>query len=249
MSEHPGDDGVDQIGRAEGAGGGGTSLDPEVPHGIKRFVPRQIHRWAVVRVTWAAITGLVVGSIVSAFTIAQAAALIGWDAAAAFFLVSVYIDVWHLDPEATQQRATRFDPSRLLADGLVTSAGVAILAAVALALAHAGQTHGAEKAYLLAVGTVSVALSWFCIQTVFTLRYARLYYGGEPGGIDFNEPDRPNYVDFAYLAFTIGMTFQVSDTNLTAKPVRRTALRQALISYLFGAVLIALVINIVASLI
>jgi uncharacterized membrane protein len=55
-------------------------------------------------------------------------------------------------------------------------------------------------------------------------------------------------VDFAYLAFTIGMTFQVSDTNLTAKPIRRTALRHALISYLFGAVIVALVINIVASL-
>jgi uncharacterized membrane protein len=79
--------------------------------------------------------------------------------------------------------------------------------------------------------------------------YARLYYGDTPGGIEFNEPDRPDYLDFAYLAFTIGMTFQVSDTNLTSKAVRRTALRHGLVSYLFGAVIIALVINIVAALI
>jgi uncharacterized membrane protein len=226
-----------------------TPVSPDHPQGSKWLTPSLIHRSAVARVTWSAVAGVAVGGIVSAFTIPQAASLIGWDAAAAFFIVSVYIDIWSLDSDGTRQRATRLDPSRVLADALVVSAGVAILAAVALALAHAGQTHGATKAYLLAVGTLSVALSWFAIQTVFTLRYARLYYGGEPGGIDFNEPDPPNYVDFAYLAFTIGMTFQVSDTNLTAKPVRRTALQQGLISYLFGAVMIALVINIVASLV
>jgi uncharacterized membrane protein len=95
---------------------------------------------------------------------------------------------------------------------------------------------------------VSVVFSWLSVHTIFTLKYARLYYGDEVGGIEFNEEDGPDYVDFAYLAFTIGMTFQVSDTNLTAKPIRRTALRHALISYLFGAVIIAIVINIVASL-
>lgn len=192
--------------------------------------------------------GVVAGVIAAFFTLAQAAALIGWDVAAASFLIGVWLTVWRLDPEATQRRATRLDPSRSLADLLVISAGVAILAAVALALVRAGGTHGGTKAYLLAVGLVSVVFSWMSVHTIFTLIYARLYYGDEPGGIDFNEPDRPDYLDFAYLAFTIGMTFQVSDTNLTAKLIRRTALRQGLISYLFGAVIIALVINIVASL-
>jgi uncharacterized membrane protein len=85
------------------------------------------------------------------------------------------------------------------------------------------------------------------VHTVFTLRYARLYYTPPAGGIDFNEADPPGYVDFAYLAFTLGMTFQVSDTDLTAKPVRHLALRHALISYLFGAVILGLAINVVAS--
>ncbi len=160
----------------------------------------------------------------------------------------MWLTVWRPDPEATQRRATRLDPSRSLADLLVISAGVAILAAVALALVRAGGTHGGTKAYLLTVVLVSVVFSWMSVHTIFTLIYARLYYGDEPGGIDFNEPDGPDYLDFAYLAFTIGMTFQVSDTNLTAKLIRRTALRQGLISYLFGAIIVALVINIVASL-
>ncbi|HEY6426390.1 MAG TPA: DUF1345 domain-containing protein [Acidimicrobiales bacterium] len=203
---------------------------------------------ASVRVIMSGAVGLVAGVVAAFFTLTQAAALIGWDVAAASFLVGVWLTVWPLDPEATQRRATRLDPSRSLADVLVITAGVAILTAVALALVRAGGTHGGTKAYLLAVGLVSVVFSWLAVHTVFMLIYARLYYGDEPGGIDFNERDGPDYVDFAYLAFTIGMTFQVSDTNLTAKPIRRTALRHALVSYLFGAVIIALVINIVATL-
>jgi uncharacterized membrane protein len=86
------------------------------------------------------------------------------------------------------------------------------------------------------------------IHTVFMLRYARTHYQSPHGAVDFNEEEPPRYLDFAYLAFTIGMTFQVSDTNLTTKPIRRIALSQALLSYLFGAVIVAIAINIVASL-
>jgi uncharacterized membrane protein len=87
----------------------------------------------------------------------------------------------------------------------------------------------------------------FSVHAVFTLRYAHLYYS-EGGGIDFNDDADPDYHDFAYLALTIGMTFQVSDTNLTTKAIRRTATRHALVSYLFGAIIIAMVINVVAGL-
>ncbi|MBV8982235.1 MAG: DUF1345 domain-containing protein, partial [Acidimicrobiia bacterium] len=90
-------------------------------------------------------------------------------------------------------------------------------------------------------------VSWAVVHTVFTLRYASLYYANG-GGIDFNEDDKPNYRDFAYLALTIGMTYQVSDTDLQTKPIRHTAIRHALLSYVFGAVVVAMVINVVASL-
>ena len=81
------------------------------------------------------------------------------------------------------------------------------------------------------------------------LRYARAYVGAEPpGGIDFSGDEAPSYIDFAYFSFTIGMTYQVSDTTITAKAIRRLTLNHALLSYLFGAVLLGLVINVVATL-
>jgi uncharacterized membrane protein len=99
------------------------------------------------------------------------------------------------------------------------------------------------------VALVTVVVSWAAVHTVFTLRYAREYYEGEDGGVDFKEPGHPpDYQDFAYLAFTVGMTFQVSDTDVTTHRMRNTVLRHALLSYLFGAVIVAMSINVVAGL-
>jgi uncharacterized membrane protein len=148
----------------------------------------------------------------------------------------------------TKSHAEREDPSIRMSELIVLAAGVALLAAVGLVLIKAGHSTGVTKAYLIALGILSVALSWAMVHTVFTLRYARAYYARPQGGIDFNESDPPTYLDFAYLALTIGMTFQVSDTNLTSKPIRRIALTHAALSYLFGAVIVALVINVVATL-
>jgi uncharacterized membrane protein len=86
------------------------------------------------------------------------------------------------------------------------------------------------------------------VHTVFTARYARLYYTGEDGGVDFHEEARPSYSDFAYLAFTVGATFQVSDTDISSNEIRRTVLRHSLLSYLFGAIIIAATVNLLAGL-
>ena len=131
---------------------------------------------------------------------------------------------------------------------MVVGAGTAMLGAVGFALVRASQATGGMKAYLIALGVVSVVLSWTVVHTVFMLRYARAYYSDPVGGIEFGESDPPSYLDFAYFAFTIGMTFQVSDTNTTCKPVRRIVLHHALLSYLFGAVLLGLAINVIATL-
>jgi uncharacterized membrane protein len=120
---------------------------------------------------------------------------------------------------------------------------------VALGRLEAGEQSGAGRAVTAGVAGVGLVLSWIPVNTVFTLRYARLYYAGEEGGIDFGAEDPPDYLDFAYLAFTIGMTFQVSDTGLTTKPIRRTALRHALISFVFVTSVVAMTVNIVAGLI
>jgi len=203
---------------------------------------------AGVRVAVAASLGVVVGGVVSVFTSWQAATLIGWDAGAALLVSWIWWAVGRLSPDESQTHARREDTSIRLTELIVLAAGVAVLVAVGTALVRAGNSTGATKAYLIALGILSVALSWSLVHTVFTLRYARTYYSEPIGGIDFNEDDPPNYLDFGYLALTIGMTYQVSDTNLTTKSVRWTALSHALLSYLFGAVIVALVINVVSSL-
>ena len=93
-----------------------------------------------------------------------------------------------------------------------------------------------------------MSVSWTLVHTVFTVRYARLYYSGRAGGIDFNEADPPQYSDFAYLSFTVGMTFQVSDTNIESKQIRRMAVRHAWLSYPLGVVIISASINLVTGL-
>ena len=94
---------------------------------------------------------------------------------------------------------------------------------------------------------LTVMLSWALVHTLFALRYARLYYSDHPGGIDFKNDAPPDFLDFAYVAFTVGMTFQVSDTDVQLRSIRRAVLRQALISYVFGVVIIAVTINVIAG--
>ncbi len=203
---------------------------------------------AGVRVASGAALGVAVGLISSQFTGWQASILIGWSAGAAFLSSWIWVSVWKFDATQTKSHASREDTSVHLTELIVLSSGVALLAAVGLVLIKAAHAAGATKAYLIALGVLSVALTWGLVHTVFALRYARTYYRMPVGGIDFNEDDPPTYLDFAYLSLTIGMTFQVSDTNLTMKGIRRVALGHALLSYLYGAVIVALVINVVSSL-
>ncbi len=100
---------------------------------------------------------------------------------------------------------------------------------------------------LTIAAVVTVLVSWLAVHTDFTLRYAQLYYSPPVGGVDFDGVEQPDYRDFAYLSFTIGMTYQVSDTGLLTTRFRRVLLAHALLSYLFGVVIIASVINVVAG--
>ena len=127
-------------------------------------------------------------------------------------------------------------------------ASVVSLVGVGVTLAEASGTSGTRRVVLTAAAVLTVAASWLLVQTVFTLRYAHAYYTAPIGGIDFNtDAESPDYHDFAYLSFTIGMTFQVADTDLTTNRVRRLVLRHSLLSYLFGAVILAMTINVAAS--
>jgi uncharacterized membrane protein len=177
----------------------------------------------------------------------QVATLIGWSVSAAAFVASVWLSVRRMDGAATAEFATIEDDSRAAADLVLITASSASLLGVALTLLKASGESGAARAFITGVATVSVILSWAAVHTVFMLRYARLYFANG-GGIDFNDEQTPNYLDFAYIAFTIGMTYQVSDTAVTVKDIRTTALRHALLSYVFGTGVVAMLINVVAGL-
>jgi uncharacterized membrane protein len=207
---------------------------------------------AGLRISVGALVGVVVGLglsfIHSMYMVWQSSVLVGWDTGVVLIIGWIFFATWKMSPGETKANAKREDPSIPLSELIVLTAGVAVLAAVGLLLIRAGTASGGAKAYLIALSVLSVGLAWLLVQGTFTLRYARTYYGAPEGGIDFNEDDPPSYLDFAYLALTIGMTFQVSDTNLTTKAMRRVALVHSLLSYVFGAVIVALVINVVSSL-
>lgn len=177
----------------------------------------------------------------------QIAVLVGWDATATSFLLLIWLAIRGRDSAATKERATTVDDSRVAAELILIAASVASLVGVGFALLNAAGSKGPEHPATIAIAVVSVVLSWACVQAVFTVRYARIYYS-EGGGIDYHNNEAPDYSDFAYVALTLGMTFQVSDTDLTGRQIRRTATRHALLSYLFGVVIVAMMINVVASL-
>ena len=198
------------------------------------------------------VVALIVGAITAAVVVGAGAtwfvaALGAEDAGAAVFVIWVWASIAGADAAATARIARAEDASRAAAEAVLLGAGVASLLAVVFTLARAGNAGAPQRGLLTALAIASVALAWLSVHTVFLLRYARVYFTPPDGGIDFGaEP--PDYRDFAYLALTIGMTFQVSDTDLTAKRVRRVALHHALLSYLFGTVIVAITVSSIAGL-
>jgi uncharacterized membrane protein len=169
------------------------------------------------------------------------------DVAEIVFCVHAWRSVHHSDPANTAQLARSEDSSPISAELALIAAGCASLIAVVFALARAGQAKAPESGLLTGLGIASVLLAWATVHTVFMFRYARLYYSDPIGGIAFGD-EPPEFADFAYVALTIGMTFQVSDTDLTFKRIRRVALHHALLSYLYGAFIVAITVSSVATL-
>jgi uncharacterized membrane protein len=177
-----------------------------------------------------------------------AAIALGWDAAAVLFLGSVWARIINLDAAETKRIARTEDSSVAASDTVLIVASMASLIAVAFVLLDGAGRTGTDKALYIALAVSAIVAAWASVHTVFTLRYARLYYADPVGGIDFHDDYPPDYIDLAYVALTIGMTFQVSDTDLTARTIRRAAIRHALLSFVFGAVIVAVTINIVGTL-
>ncbi|MEV1169794.1 DUF1345 domain-containing protein [Nonomuraea sp. NPDC049784] len=176
----------------------------------------------------------------------ELAPLLGWGVAATVGLAWVWLISWPKDHRDTKRLAEEEGDTRSTDTGVLIGA-VASLGAVALALVRtASHTPWTTALVILSVGTV--VQSWGLVNTVFAFKYARLYYVDEDGGIDFRQKNPPAYSDFAYLAFTIGMTFGVTDNDVVNTHIRKVALVHALLSYFFSTGILAVAINLVTGL-
>jgi uncharacterized membrane protein len=215
------------------------------------------HRWlgwhapALRRALTAFIAGLIITVVLLPFVTWGLALLVGWDAAALTVLVTIWPVIVRADSSLAPQLAARQDETEGAARALLVGASVASLLGAGYVLHLAEGESGAPRVLLIGVAVLTVVLSWTVINTVFTLRYADQHFRARPGGIEFGTEDgqqHPSYSDFAYVAFTIGMCYQVSDTTLRNPRVRRTALTHAILSYVFGVVIIAGSVNLISGL-
>ena len=199
-----------------------------------------------VRVLGGAVVGLIATGVAAAIGFGWFSLLIGWDALAVTFMVWTWAVVWPFDAAQTASHAEHEEPGRRTVFVLILVGALASLVGVGLLLAK--ELPDNFEAIAPAVSVISVVISWFAVHTLYALTYAKIYFDEKPvGGIDFNTDHPPRYSDFAYVAYTVGMSFAISDTNLTSSRMRATALKHGLLSYLFGSVIVASVVNLIAS--
>jgi uncharacterized membrane protein len=182
----------------------------------------------------------------------ELAGVLGWDAAAITFLVTAWHLIGQADSTDTRRLGGEASDSRTIGTVLLVLVCLVGLVGAGFALGFARSQSGSFRWLLIGMAALTVALSWAMLNTVYTLRYAHLYYGLRAPGIAFSDRDSdpaPTYRDFAYVAFTIGMTYQVADTTLRDSRTRRTVMVHALLAYVFGVVIIAGAINLAAALI
>lgn len=165
----------------------------------------------------------------------------------ASYVLSALAALWRMDPERTSAHAGEADVDDEIGDIVLSLILTASLTSIGILLWSAND---ADKASYAGMSLVAILATWAMLHTMYTARYARLYYDGDPGGIDFNTRDvDPQYSDFYYFSFNLGMTYQVSDTNVTTSAIRSEVLRHCLFSYIYGTVIIACTINLVINLV
>ena len=193
--------------------------------------------------------GVVVGAVVGVLASPALAPLAAWSTAGIVALAWVWRICWRQDVDGTQ-RLAREESSTRATDNAIVAAGFASVAAVVLALTQSRTQNGDPVSVALVIlGVLGTIVAWALVNTVYALKYARMYYlDHQNGGIDVKKDDDPTYSDFAYFAFTIGMSYTGPEIEPITTEVRRKALLHALLSYFYGTVLIAVAINLVTNL-
>jgi uncharacterized membrane protein len=175
--------------------------------------------------------------------------LIGWDIGLAAYLAGTGWLIGRHTAQRIRRRAAMEDEGKSVILALTVAAAMASIGAIVVELGGSKGTQPGAPALVLAI--VTILLSWTFIHTIFALHYAHEYYGEgsdqQEGGLEFPGDGQPDYWDFIYFSFVIGMTFQVSDVQITSKVIRRLAVAHGVVAFIFNTALLALMVNIAAS--
>ena len=201
------------------------------------------------------IPSLLIGVLVALFLPSQLSrqvrAVASWDAFALTALVMTWTTILTLQPKQILNLAQREDPGRPASLVMVLLGASASLLAVIVLLQESVKMVSGDKIAAIMLALSAVALAWTLIHTVFTLRYAHLYYDPNAGerALEFpGNPSMPDYLDFAYFAFVVGMTAQTADVNICDRRIRRMALLHGLVSFVFNTAVVALSIGVLTTL-
>lgn len=178
--------------------------------------------------------------------------MIGWNTFSLCMIIMSWVSFFITDSKQIREQSKVQDPSRTIIFIIIIIATLASFLAVLLLIISKGKSDDTSS-WRIAIAIAGMLLSWFLIHTIFTLRYAHIYYGDHEtkpnthaGGLEFPGDSKPEYLDFAYYSFVLGMTFQVSDVQITSKKLRGLAMLHGLLSFVFNTIMIALTINLIA---
>jgi uncharacterized membrane protein len=178
--------------------------------------------------------------------------LIGWNAGTILYLVMAAIAFVRFDLKRVRDRCAEEDEGAIIMLLAVVAASIASLAAIVAFLGGAKEAGNSQPYYFL-VAVITIVLSWMLIHTMFAFHYAHEFYGEgadhQKGGLKFPGEARPDYWDFVYFSFVVGMTFQVSDVQVTSRRLRRIVAAHGVVAFLFSVAILALAVNIGSSLI
>ena len=206
------------------------------------------NRLAPARFLFAAVVGMIATAIAISVSDWRVGTMIGFDAAAALFLLSTIPLFRRGNAVSMRQAALRNDANRA---GLLVITGIVMLVILVAVAAELSQRR-APKPLDVAAIIATLALAWSFSNMVYALHYAHIFYiagknGKDQGGIDFPGTDEPDYWDFNYFAFTLGMTFQTSDTDITSPRIRKIATFHSLAAFIFNIGILAFTINVIGG--
>jgi uncharacterized membrane protein len=178
-----------------------------------------------------------------------------WIAGVGVFLALTALAVIGAPPQQLRERARRLDPRRWVILALIVAAAAISLLALGLTLQKPSNETVSQLAWRLALAGLAVLASWTLTHTTFSLHYAHHFYGDGPapgaaddrGGLAFPGGELPDFWDFLYFAFVVGMTCQVSDVQVTSRSMRRLTLLHGVLSFFFNTIILALAVNLLAS--